>query len=113
MYYSTISHYAILFKISYFVPNSLSLSVRNISVEGNASLPVLLANEFNFLLYRDDMSHLFTLYCAGRYQAQAVSPLGGMSTIPKLSINDRMSLNQADASYILSLECQTAIGQDF
>jgi hypothetical protein len=33
-----------------------------------------------------------------------------MSTIPKLSINDRLTLNQADASYILSIECQTAIG---
>ena len=39
-----------------------------------------------------------------------MSALGGMSTIPKLSINDRLTLNQADASYILSIECQTAIG---
>ena len=44
-----------------------------------------------------------------RYQAQAVSKLGGMSAIPKLNINDKMTLNQQDASYILSLECQTAI----
>ena len=32
-----------------------------------------------------------------------------MSAIPKISIKDKMILNQTDASYILSLECQTAI----
>ena len=44
-----------------------------------------------------------------KYQAQAVSSLGGMSAIPKISVKDKMTLNQTDASYILSLECQTAI----
>jgi len=44
-----------------------------------------------------------------RYQAQAVSTIGGMSAIPKININDKMTLNQTDASYILSMECQTAI----
>ena len=44
-----------------------------------------------------------------RYQSQAVSSLGGMSAIPRLSITDSMTLNQTDASYMLSLECQTAI----
>ena len=44
-----------------------------------------------------------------KYQAQAVSTLGGMSAIPKLNINDRLTLNQTDASYMLSIECQTAI----
>ena len=44
-----------------------------------------------------------------KYQAQAQSTLGGMSAIPKISIKDKMTLNQTDASYILSLECQTAI----
>ena len=44
-----------------------------------------------------------------KYQAQAVSTLGGMSAIPKISIKDKMTLNQGDASYILSLECETAI----
>ena len=32
-----------------------------------------------------------------------------MSAIPRLSINDAMTLNQSDASYMLSLECQTAV----
>ena len=45
-----------------------------------------------------------------RYQEQAASLFGGMSTIPKLSINDKFTLNQTDASYSLSLECQTSIG---
>ena len=44
-----------------------------------------------------------------RYQSQAVSSLGGMSAIPRLSITDSITLNQTDASYMLSLECQTAI----
>ena len=44
-----------------------------------------------------------------RYQAQAVSSMGGMSAIPKINIRDKLTLNQTDASYILSLECQTAI----
>ena len=44
-----------------------------------------------------------------KYQAQAVSTLGGVSAIPKINIKDKMTLNQADASYILSIECQTAI----
>ena len=44
-----------------------------------------------------------------RYQSQAMSSLGGMSAIPRLSITDSMTLNQTDASYMLSLECQTAI----
>ena len=44
-----------------------------------------------------------------KYQAQAVSTLGGMSAIPKINIKDKMTLNQTDASYILSIECQTAI----
>ena len=46
-----------------------------------------------------------------RYQSQAVSSFGSMSAIPKLSIKDKLSLNQADASYVPSLECQTAIGK--
>ena len=44
-----------------------------------------------------------------RYQSQAVSSIGGMSAIPKINIRDKLTLNQSDASYILSLECQTAI----
>jgi Bardet-Biedl syndrome 7 protein len=36
-----------------------------------------------------------------RYQAQAVSSLGGMSAIPRLAITDKMTLNQTDASYML------------
>jgi hypothetical protein len=44
-----------------------------------------------------------------RYQAQAFSTIGVMSAIPKLNKNDKMTLNKTDASFILSLECQTAI----
>ena len=44
-----------------------------------------------------------------KYQAQAVSALGGVSAIPKVSLKDKMTLNQTDASYLLSLECQTAV----
>ncbi len=34
---------------------------------------------------------------------------GPLSAIPRISVNDRFTLSQADASYHLSLEAQTAI----
>ncbi len=46
-----------------------------------------------------------------RYQSASQNPSSAamVSAIPKLSINDRFTLSQADASYNLSLEVQTAI----
>ena len=34
-----------------------------------------------------------------------------ISAIPKLNVNDRFTLSQTDASYLLSLELETAIGK--
>ena len=44
-----------------------------------------------------------------RYQAKAVSTIGGISTRLKKNINNKMTLNQTDVTCILSMECQTVI----
>ncbi|TRY73217.1 hypothetical protein TCAL_01950 [Tigriopus californicus] len=50
-------------------------------------------------------------YERDRYQSNATldNPPSSISAIPKLDINDRFTLSQADASYNLSLEVQTSI----
>nr|XP_045592027.1 Bardet-Biedl syndrome 7 protein homolog isoform X1 [Procambarus clarkii]XP_045592028.1 Bardet-Biedl syndrome 7 protein homolog isoform X1 [Procambarus clarkii] len=44
-----------------------------------------------------------------QYQAATQSAFPGISAVPFFSVNDKMSLNRSDASYLLSLEVQTAI----
>ncbi|MPC56073.1 Bardet-Biedl syndrome 7 [Portunus trituberculatus] len=44
-----------------------------------------------------------------QYQAATQSAFPGISAVPFFSINDKMTLNRSDASYLLSLEVQTAI----
>ncbi|XP_042226350.1 Bardet-Biedl syndrome 7 protein homolog isoform X2 [Homarus americanus] len=44
-----------------------------------------------------------------QYQAATQSTFPGISAVPFFSVNDRMTLNRSDASYLLSLEVQTAI----
>ena len=41
--------------------------------------------------------------------ASSSTSSGPLSAIPRISINDRFTLSQADASYNLSLEAQTAV----
>ncbi|GFW53629.1 bardet-Biedl syndrome 7 protein homolog [Trichonephila clavipes] len=43
------------------------------------------------------------------YQLAAQSDIGGVSAVPYFSINDMFQLNHEDASYLLTLEVQTAI----
>ena len=50
---------------------------------------------------------LITLCC--RYQMAQQTHSMTISAIPKLNINDRFTLSQTDASYLLSLELETAI----
>ncbi|XP_076069179.1 BBSome complex member BBS7-like isoform X2 [Oratosquilla oratoria] len=44
-----------------------------------------------------------------QYQAATQSAYPGISAVPFFSVKDKMSLNRSDASYLLSLEVQTAI----
>ncbi|CAL4090214.1 unnamed protein product, partial [Meganyctiphanes norvegica] len=44
-----------------------------------------------------------------RYQAATQSQFPGISAVPFFSVNDKMTLNRSDASYLLSLEVQTAV----
>lgn len=44
-----------------------------------------------------------------QYQAATQSAFPGISAVPFFSINDKMTLNRSDASYLLGLEVQTAI----
>lgn len=44
-----------------------------------------------------------------QYQLAAQSDIGGISAVPYFSINDQFHLNHEDASYLLTLEVQTAI----
>ncbi|KAK4304694.1 hypothetical protein Pmani_023378 [Petrolisthes manimaculis] len=44
-----------------------------------------------------------------QYQAATQSTFPGISAVPFFSVNDKMSLSRNDASYLLSLEVQTAI----
>ena len=44
-----------------------------------------------------------------RYQMAQQTHSTTISAIPKLNINDRFTLSQTDASYLLSLELETAI----
>ncbi|GFQ74386.1 bardet-Biedl syndrome 7 protein homolog [Trichonephila clavata] len=43
------------------------------------------------------------------YQLAAQSDIGGVSAVPYFSVNDMFQLNHEDASYLLTLEVQTAI----
>lgn len=43
------------------------------------------------------------------YQLAAQSDIGGVSAVPYFSINDMFQLSHEDASYLLTLEVQTAI----
>lgn len=65
------------------------------------------------LNFRAEIEHLQTKVNDEResYQTASQNPSATamVSAIPKLSINDRFTLSQADASYNLSLEVQTAI----
>nr|XP_053649854.1 Bardet-Biedl syndrome 7 protein-like [Cherax quadricarinatus] len=44
-----------------------------------------------------------------QYQAATQSAFPGISAVPFFSVNDKLTLNRTDASYLLSLEVQTAI----
>ncbi|XP_071527283.1 BBSome complex member BBS7-like isoform X2 [Panulirus ornatus] len=44
-----------------------------------------------------------------QYQAATQSAFPGISAVPFFSVNDKITLNRSDASYLLSLEVQTAI----
>ncbi|KAK7070006.1 Bardet-Biedl syndrome 7 protein, partial [Halocaridina rubra] len=44
-----------------------------------------------------------------QYQAATQSSFPGVSAVPFFSVNDKMTLNRSDASYLLSLEVQTAV----
>ncbi|XP_066957827.1 Bardet-Biedl syndrome 7 protein homolog [Macrobrachium rosenbergii] len=44
-----------------------------------------------------------------QYQAATQSAFPGISAVPFFSVNDKMTLNRSDASYLLSLEVQTAV----
>lgn len=44
-----------------------------------------------------------------KYQLAAQSEFGGVSAVPFFKINDQFNLNHEDASYLLTLEVQTAI----
>ena len=48
-------------------------------------------------------------YFVFRYLQAAQSTGPAVSAIPKLHINDRFTLSQSDASYLLSLELETPI----
>lgn len=44
-----------------------------------------------------------------QYQAATQSAFPGISAVPFFSVNDKISLNRSDASYLLSVEVQTAV----
>ncbi|XP_043223062.1 Bardet-Biedl syndrome 7 protein homolog isoform X2 [Amphibalanus amphitrite] len=44
-----------------------------------------------------------------RYHQTTQSSLGGISAVPYISVNDRMTLSKEDASYLLTIEVQTPI----
>lgn len=66
---------------------------------------------FGNLLFREEVEELQLQVQKEResYQLAAQSDIGGVSAVPYFSINDMFQLSHEDASYLLTLEVQTAI----